>query len=165
MRKVIIGIIAITFIVVGCKGKPQRRTVLPQKKAVQPVKEVKVEREPPEELKITYRYEPFGKPDPFEPIFSMKKTGETPLVKSPLEEYNVEQFELVGVIWGMKHPVAIVRAPNGRTYIIKKGTRMGRNNGRVTRITEGKIYVVEEYEDIYGHITTGEVVLELKTEE
>lgn len=157
----------ITFLT-GCKSKPKSPPSVQPKAGEQVVEtkpEAKSETGVPSEVKVTYRYEPFGKPDPFEPIFSERKSAAPSLVKSPLEEYNVSQFELIGIIWGTKEPAAIVKDPKGETYIIKKGTRIGRNNGRVTRIEERKVYVVEEYEDIYGHITTGEVVLELTGEE
>lgn len=148
------------FSFLSCKGKPTTQKAQPREvKKEAPSHEVK-----PEEVveaRPTYRYEPFGKTDPFEPLFrGVKEEGGE--LKTPLEEYNVNQFELVGVIWDIKEPKAIVKDPKGETYIVGKGTRIGRNNGRITKITERRIYIVEEYEDIYGQITTGEVIIEMK---
>jgi type IV pilus assembly protein PilP len=160
MKKVIL-LTTILGLFVSCEGKKapapaQKEKVSSEVQTTAGVKESEVVETPP-----AYRYEPFGKTDPFEPIFRGVKEG-GPELKTPLEEYNVTQFELVGIIWDVKEPKAVVKDPKGETYIVGKGTRIGRNNGKITKITEKKVYIVEEYEDIYGQITTGEVVLEMK---
>jgi type IV pilus assembly protein PilP len=146
---------------ISCKGKKAPSPAPQTKTAPQPQVTTEVKSEEVAEVRSVYRYEPFGKTDPFEPIFRGVKEGGSEL-KTPLEEYNVSQFELVGIIWDVKDPKAIIKDPKGETYIVGKGTRIGRNNGKITKITERKIYIIEEYEDIYGQITTGEVVLEMK---
>jgi len=160
MKKVIL-LMVILCLFVSCKGK--KAAVSPEKG--KPSSETQttagVKEEEVVETRPAYRYEPFGKTDPFEPIFRGGTEG-GPELKTPLEEYNVTQFELVGIIWDVKEPKAVVKDPKGETYIVGKGTRIGRNNGKITKITEKKVYIVEEYEDIYGQITTGEVVLEMK---
>jgi type IV pilus assembly protein PilP len=146
---------------ISCKGKKAPSPAPQTKTTPQPQVTTEVKSEEVAEVRSVYRYEPFGKTDPFEPIFRGVKEGGSEL-KTPLEEYNVSQFELVGIIWDVKDPKAIIKDPKGETYIVGKGTRIGRNNGKITKITERKIYIIEEYEDIYGQITTGEVVLEMK---
>jgi type IV pilus assembly protein PilP len=146
---------------ISCKGKKAPSPAPQTKTAPQPQVTTEVKSEEVAEVRPVYRYEPFGKTDPFEPIFRGVKEGGSEL-KTPLEEYNVSQFEVVGIIWDVKDPKAIIKDPKGETYIVGKGTRIGRNNGKITKITERKIYIIEEYEDIYGQITTGEVVLEMK---
>lgn len=159
MKKAIFLMI-VFHLIISCKGKPTKETPPTEKAKTETIMPTE-KKEDVLEIRPAYRYEPFGKTDPFEPIFRGIKEGGTEL-KTPLEEYNVNQFELVGVIWDIKEPKAVVKDPKGETYIVGKGTRIGRNNGKITKIAEKKIYIIEEYEDIYGQITTGEVVLEME---
>jgi len=161
MKKIILLMVILCFLA-SCKGKKAPVSTEKGKPSLETQTTAAVkEEEEVVETQPAYRYEPFGKTDPFEPIFRGLKEG-GPELKTPLEEYNVNQFELVGIIWDVKEPKAVVKDPKGETYIVGKGTRIGRNNGKITKITERKVYIVEEYEDIYGQITTGEVVLEMK---
>ncbi len=162
MKKTVLVIMLFSFLVViSCKGKTKGAAVQKGKLVTETQVAVEEKKEEVADVRSVYRYEPFGKTDPFEPLFKGVKEG-GPELRTPLEEYNVAQFELVGIIWDVKEPKAIVKDPKGETYIVGKGTRIGRNNGKITKITEKKVYIVEEYEDIYGQITTGEVVLEMK---
>jgi len=160
MKKLALALIIVCTLI-SCKGKKAPPRGPQTKPASQPQVATEVKGEEIVEVSPVYRYEPFGKTDPFEPIFRGIKEG-GPELKTPLEEYHVSQFEVVGIVWDVKDPKAIIKDPKGETYIVGKGTRIGRNNGKITKITERKIYIVEEYEDIYGQITTGEVVLEMK---
>ena len=93
-----------------------------------------------EQVKIEYRYDPFNKPDPFESIIPNILEGPQ---LNPLLSRDLSEFRLKGVIWNIKSPYAMVEDPTGRGYIVKLGSRIGRNNGEIISITRGEIVVLE----------------------
>lgn len=100
-------------------------------------------------------YNPKGKIDPFLPLFrehplakAKKKRRHRPL--TPLEKLDLGQLRLVGIIRAESGNKALVEEASGKGYIIKKGTRMGRNSGRVVLIAKSKIIIEEEDEDVFG---------------
>lgn len=113
-----------------------------------------------------YNYDPTGKRDPFKP-FGQSQATQAPDPSSkrptePLEMYDVAQFKLVGVIWNVRAPKAMVRDPSGKLHMVKKETKIGRNNGFVAAIREGEIIVVEPTVGENGMQTAVTRVLNLK---
>lgn len=98
-----------------------------------------------------YQYEPTGRRDPFKPFGESQSTKapvtqaepEEQVPKEPLEMYEVLQYKLVGIIWNVTDPKAMVRDPSGKLHMVKKETKIGRNNGFVAAIREGEVIVVE----------------------
>lgn len=115
----------------------------------------------PETFQFTYI--PQGKRDPFQP-FEMKAEVST-RSENPLLNFEVGQFRLTGVLWGLSSPRAIVKDPDNRGHIIRRGSRIGRNRGRVMRILKDRVVVAEQYRDNLGKLVVREVSLELVTEE
>jgi type IV pilus assembly protein PilP len=107
-------------------------------------------------------YNPQGKIDPFEPLY--KDEPEIPAAKqskrvkrvprTPLERIDLGQLKLVGVIMAPSGNRALVQEASGKGYIIKEGTYIGLNSGRVVQIGKDRVVVEEEYEDIVGKIST-----------
>jgi type IV pilus assembly protein PilP len=100
-----------------------------------------------------YVYEPSGRRDPFEPLTAIKKPiaqADVPL--TPLEKFDLGQLRLIGVIIGKGEPRAMVIAPDGKSYILKKGIRVGKNDGRVVGIKADAVLVEERYYDFSGEI-------------
>ena len=103
-------------------------------------------------------YNPKGKINPFEPLFRDKPT--VALVKkrkkraprTPLEKIDISQLKLVGIILASSGNRALVEESSGKGYVIKKGTYMGTNAGKVVKIDKNKVIVAEEYEDYRGKI-------------
>lgn len=101
-----------------------------------------------------------GKVDPFEPLFRDKPTvalakkkrkKRTP--RTPLEKIDISQLKLVGIILASSGNKALVEEASGKGYVIKKGTYMGTNSGKVAKIEKNKVIVTEEYEDVLGNVT------------
>lgn len=109
-----------------------------------------------------FTYVPVGKRDPFEPFVIRGKVEGTS--DNPLFNFDLNQFQLTGVVWGMANPRAIIRDPDGRGHIIRRGTRMGRQRGRVMRILRDRIVIAESYRDNLGKLMVKEVSLELSDE-
>ena len=89
--------------------------------------------------------------DPFRPFTLHSRRAPTPREKlSPLERYDLGQLKLVGVIWDVKVPNAMVEDSTGLGYVVRIGTPIGSNEGKVTAIEQSGL-VIEEYQyDFYG---------------
>ncbi len=105
-------------------------------------------------------YDPKGKMDPFEPLFREKPTvamvktkRKKRIPRTPLERIDLGQLKLVGIILASSGNKALVEESNGKGYVIKKGTYMGTNAGKVVQINKDKVIVAEEYEDVRGNVT------------
>lgn len=100
-----------------------------------------------------YVYDPAGRRDPFEPLTAVKKPisqQEAPL--TPLQSFDLGQLRLIGVIIGKGEPRAMVSAPDGKSYILKKGIKVGRNDGVVVGIKADEVQIEERYYDFSGEI-------------
>jgi type IV pilus assembly protein PilP len=109
---------------------------------------------------IPAKYDPTGKTDPFEPLFrdkpvlTKKKKRKKRLPQTPLERIDLSQLRLVGIILASSGNRALVEESTGKGYVIKKGTYIGTNAGKVVRIKKETVIVEEEFEDVYGKIAT-----------
>lgn len=63
-------------------------------------------------------------------------------VKQFLEGFNIEGFEMVGVLSNQEGMQALVRGA-GSVHRVRIGDYLGRNHGRITSIEEGRVDVVE----------------------
>ena len=106
-------------------------------------------------------YNPEGKLDPFEPLFKKENVSLSATKKkikrrkplTPLEKLNLSQLTLVGIIRAPSGNRALVQDASGKGYIVKKGTYIGTQSGKVERILDDRIIVEEEGEDIYGKVS------------
>lgn len=117
-----------------------------------------------------FHYTAQDKPDPFRPFIEPQPTKSSsqenekpdrPL--TPLEKVQPTQLSLVGILDGVQttNAMALVELPNGKGYILQLGTRIGRNNGRVSAISSQSVTIKEEVRTILGEKKTNEVVLKL----
>lgn len=113
---------------------------------------------------FSYTYSPFGKRDPFE-SFVRKGEGDRPRSDNPLLNYDLTSFKLTGIVWGMANPRAIVRDGGGKGHIIGRGTRIGRNRGRVVRVLRDRVVVAEEFRDPLGKLVVSEYSMILETDQ
>lgn len=91
-------------------------------------------------------YSSVGKRDPFKSFLSeMEATASSVLTRcnTPLGRYELEQLRLVAVVTGLEDPVAMVEAPNGVGYAVRRGACMGKNGGVVAAIRSGEVVVNE----------------------
>ena len=101
-------------------------------------------------------YNAIGKIDPFEPLFRekpvsvKKKTGKKRIPQTPLERIDLSQLKLVGIILASSGNRALVEESSGKGYVIKTGTYIGVNSGKVVKIRKEKVVVEEEFEDVFG---------------
>ena len=105
-------------------------------------------------------YNPKAKVDPFEPLFRekptvalVKKKRKKRVPRTPLEKIDLSQLKLVGIIMASSGNRALVEESSGKGYVIKNGTYVGTNAGKVVKIEKDKVVVAEEYEDVLGNVS------------
>jgi len=111
--------------------------------------------------KAEYHYDPTDKVDPFKSSIRREVTLDSEDNSSPLERFDLSQLIVMGIIWGVDEPRALVKDPTGKGYIVRTGTPIGKNKGRILRIEDNKVVVKETYLDHLDRATTKEVELEL----
>ena len=83
-----------------------------------------------------------AKRDPFRPELDVVLPPPPPEC-GRLCEYDLVQLRVAALVTGMSVPLAGVEAPNGKVYIVDRGTPIGKLGGRVVEVANGQV-VVEE---------------------
>lgn len=159
--------IAFLFFVAGCGGSPPPSSP-PQKGKSPAVEKRKVEavkvaekKEIEKKEETEYIYNPVGKPDPFKPFIQITPAKEysrsVPL--TPLQKYEISQLKLVAIITTPEGNIALVEDAAGKGYFLRKGTGIGKNDGKVKNILKDKVIIEEVYEDIFGQKKVNEISL------
>ncbi len=159
--------IALLFFIGGCGGGTPPSSLPPKAKspAVEKRKEevakVAERKEPEKKEEKEYSYNPAGKADPFKPFIQLTPVREAsrnvPL--TPLQKYEISQLKLVAIISLPEGNIALVEDATGKGYFVKKGTFIGKNDGKVTKILKDKVIVEEVYQDVFGQTKTNEISL------
>lgn len=109
-----------------------------------------------------YRYSAVGKKDPFRNYFGdMASLDKEKKIVSELQNFDVTDLRLSAIIYGITDPKAVVIAPDGKSYIIKTGSFIGKNWGKISRILPDKLEIVETYKDPLGRKIINKLYLEL----
>jgi type IV pilus assembly protein PilP len=95
-------------------------------------------------------YDPSGRRDPFVPVLQQLGLGPIDPTLPPLQRVGLTEMNLIAVIWGAYGYTAMVQTPDGNGYSVRRGTRIGPNNGVVSAVTEKGIVVQERFTDVYG---------------
>ena len=104
--------------------------------------------------------------DPFRSFeWERKELASETVEGGPLEQFDVSQLSVIAVVWKTGSARALVEDPGGESYIIAKGTRIGKNDGRVTKIDDNLVVVNESYEDYLGNVTQKDVELRIRRSE
>jgi type IV pilus assembly protein PilP len=104
--------------------------------------------------------------DPFRSFeWERKELASEDMDGGPLEQFDVSQLSVIAVVWKTGSARALVEDPGGESYIIAKGTRIGKNDGTVTKIDDNLVVVNESYEDYLGNVTQKDVELRIRRSE
>ncbi|MDQ6952539.1 MAG: pilus assembly protein PilP [Mariprofundaceae bacterium] len=82
--------------------------------------------------------------------------------REPLEVFDLNTLLLVGIYQMGDRHVAMVQDSQGKGYMVKQGSYMGKKSGRIEKIDSDTIYVVEKILNIEGQIIDQQVTLTLK---
>jgi type IV pilus assembly protein PilP len=112
-------------------------------------------------IKAPDPYNPKGKVDPFDPLLRDETASNVVQLKpkkraqsTPLENIEIGQLKLVAIIGSASGKLAMVQESSGKGYIIRPGTYIGTNAGKVLSIEADKVLFEEEYEDVHGKTIT-----------
>jgi len=148
------------MVLAGCKKERKKQKSLPVAAPTAVIRKDIVEvKETKKAPKFIYTSE--GKRDPFKTFIKkakVKKVKST-IPLTPLQEYDITQLRLTGIISGLNENKAMVTDPAGKGYILKKGTLIGKNFGRVEKISKNEVVVIEDVQDFLGNIITKEIPL------
>lgn len=165
--------IAFLFLIGGCGGGTPPSSLPPKakspvmEKGKEDVTKVTEKKEPEKKEETEYSYNPTGKPDPFKPFIQLTPVREASrnVPMTPLQKYEVSQLKLVAIISLVEGNIALVEDATGKGYFVKKGTFIGRNDGKVTKILKDKVVIEEVYQDVFGQTKTSEISLSLHKSE
>lgn len=93
-----------------------------------------------------WSYSSAGKRDPFRSFLAEARASGKLLdtrCATPLGRFELEQLKLVAVVTGLEDPVAMVQAPSGVGYSVRRGACIGKNGGTVLAVRSGEIVVAE----------------------
>lgn len=117
-----------------------------------------------EDERLAYSYNPIGKRDPFRSFISKEVVAPETRPETPLQKYEIDQYKLVGIVFGVDNPVAMVEDPDGMGHFLTRDTLIGKNWGKVVRISPTEVIVAEEYRDFEGKLIVNEIPLRLPAE-
>ena len=112
-----------------------------------------------------YVYDPIGKRDPFRSFVLDRIKKVDKAAKGPLEQFDLSQLSVTGVVWEGGSKRALVIDPSGRAYIVQEGDRVGKNEGLIITIGDSEMMVREKYEDFHGEQTEKEIVMRIRLSE
>ncbi len=112
-------------------------------------------------VEIDYVYNARNRRDPFRSAFWSQPIRETP--RGPLEHYELGQLAVTAIVWETNRPRALVSDPTGSAYVVKEGSKIGKNEGLVIHIGDNLILVKETYVDFAGEQSTKDVEMRIRT--
>ena len=101
--------------------------------------------------------------DPFQPFILIMRPVDADAdlsAQTPLQQYETTQYKLSAVIVGYGQPMVMVIAPDGKSHVVRKGMKIGKNGGTVIQINKEGFLVEEKYRDFTDVIRTN--ILEIK---
>lgn len=112
---------------------------------------------------VKYVYITENRRDPFQPFQLIRRpvdAGADLSAQTPLQQYDTLQYKLAAVIVGYGQPMVMVIAPDGKSHVVRKGMKIGKNRGVVVEINKDGFFVEEKYRDLSDVIRTN--ILEIK---
>lgn len=115
----------------------------------------------------TVEYTAAGRRDPFASIISLarKKMSVEKKSTNPIENFDVTDFKLLGVIYDGKKYYASVVLPDNKAYTLTKGMKVGIHGGNIMDITSDKLVIREYITDFMGKKEPKYTEIKLRTEE
>lgn len=107
-----------------------------------------------------FRYDPTGRRDPFKSLLQLEKKQRDTSQLPPIQQFDLETVKIVGIVIDpATGPQAMVKAPNGQTFVVRVGTVIGKNEGEVVEITLQGIRILEKFVDFMNRETRKETFL------
>lgn len=110
-------------------------------------------------------FNPVGLRDPFRSFILEQRAVEGEKAKKPrtyLETVDLSQLELIAVVVAPEDSWAMVRDAKGIGYVVKTGTPIGLDGGRVHQIRPGEVIIRSSHRDARGRIVERETAKRLE---
>ncbi|MDH3258952.1 MAG: pilus assembly protein PilP [Deltaproteobacteria bacterium] len=165
------SVIIISLIpIYGCSNKPSPPPAQVAKKqaagtAVSPTAapgpEVVVEEAPQQE---GYIYQQKDRRDPFVPlIVPTKKVQKGEGIKAgTLEGYDIGEFTLAAIAKKGSKYIALMTTPDNRSFTVREGAAIGLNRGKVRKIANDRMIIVEYSMNYRGESKPREIIIEFR---
>lgn len=111
-----------------------------------------------------YRYTAGSRRDPFIPLIVRADTKQKKGLV-PIESYEVSEFKLIAILWDKTKYYAVITLPDGKSYTIRKGMKLGLHGGKVYKITKDSVIIRENVRDYRGVLSPKDTILKLRREE
>lgn len=122
------------------------------------------------EKKVTFSYTSEGRRDPFRPpeiwlnknalLTDTQAPGKrkTQRKKELLEAFQLDSLTLVAIFFRIEgqKPVAMFQDPDGMGHLVRCGSYIGTNEGRVEQIQDNQVVIVEPLHNYAAGRTTGQ---------
>lgn len=112
-----------------------------------------------------------GRVDPFAPFVQAPEPDESGNAKkklqrreprTPLERISLGQLRLTAIMEMPDQNLAMVEEASGKGYVVKEGTYIGDQGGRITEVLPDAIIVEEKYLDVFGKVSVRKKQLKLQ---
>jgi Tfp pilus assembly protein PilP len=111
-----------------------------------------------------YEYGGLDRRDPYAPLVSKRDGGREKGV-SPLETYEVAEMKVIAILWAKNKYYAVFSLPDGKSYTVTDGTKVGTHSGVITKIVKDNVVIKERVRDGRGVMSPRDIVLRLRGEE
>jgi Tfp pilus assembly protein PilP len=102
--------------------------------------------------------------DPFVPFFSVKGGPKETDQANPLTSYDLSELRVVAIVRSSQGKTsASVETKDGKSFIVKNGTKIGAYGGTVSNISATTIYIEEPSSSLLGDSTKATREISLKT--
>ena len=172
MKSVFAFVVAVMFAVSGCdeapKTPPAQQPAAP-KPAVAPAAPATGSAQSaeaaknisPEQLMQGVPYTATAKRDPFASLAVKADLSKKPGVGS-LESFEAGEFRLIAVLWDSTGPYASLTLPDGKSYTVRQGTKVGLYGGKVVKISQDSLIIREMVKNYKGVLAPKDTVLKLR---
>ncbi|RMG73662.1 MAG: hypothetical protein D6710_03020 [Nitrospirae bacterium] len=171
MKRIITLLVLTAFLFAGgysCKEKKQVAVKkAPSKKTVKAKKAVPKYTPKPYKIEVV-KYNPEGRRDPFLSIIDLTKQKVEKKRKkkvNPLENYDVAEFKVLGIVYDGRQYYASVLLPDGKAFTVTKGMTVGLYDGKIIDISENQVVVREYVMNYKGQLKPKDTILKLRKEE
>ncbi len=119
-------------------------------------------------------YSAKGKIDPFLPLIRTEEKAvagtdvrekKPQRVLTPLEKLDLSQIRLVAVVLAESDNLAMVEETSGKGYVVRIGTYIGKNEGRVEKILKDRIVIKEVVKNFRGETVSHSREMKLHKQE
>jgi type IV pilus assembly protein PilP len=164
MKRIALPAVPMVLLIAACPEEeaPAEKAVVAAAKKVEAA--TKEEAPAPEGTEPRYTYQPIGKRDPFRSFLTLggPTAAQIDGPLGPLQEHEIDQYKLRGIVWNVDAPRGLVEAPDGTGHVVEIGTVIGKNWGKITQIKPESLIITEEYRDpIENELIVHEVTMRL----